>query len=35
MKQKKNTWELPLPGAKSNAEADAVLNYYQDIANDS
>lgn len=24
-KQKKNTWELPLPGAKSNAEADAVL----------
>lgn len=25
MKQKKNTWGLPLPGAKSNAEADAVL----------
>lgn len=25
MKQKKNTWELPLPGAKSNAEANAVL----------
>lgn len=25
MKQKKNTWELPLPGEKSNAEADVVL----------
>ena len=24
-KQKKNTWNLPLPGAKSNANADAVL----------
>lgn len=25
MKQKKNTWDLPLPDAKSNAKADAVL----------
>ncbi len=25
MKQKKNTWDLPLPGAESNAKADAVL----------